>query len=148
MSKWRMLIINGPNLNLLGVRETSMYGSDSLKTIEALCLERAEKLNIDLAFFQSNFEGELVEAIQQAHQIKDLIIINPAAYTHTSIAIRDALLAINLPLIEVHLSNIYRRETFRHHSMIRDIAIGQIAGFGKQGYLLALEAGLDYLDRT
>jgi 3-dehydroquinate dehydratase-2 len=135
-----VLILNGPNLNMLGVREPAIYGAETLDDIEALCLERAEALSIAVDFRQSNHEGELVSWIQQARGEHDGIILNAGAYTHTSIAIMDALLLMELPVIEVHLSNIFRRETFRHHSYVSPVAKGIICGFGGQGYLLALDA--------
>lgn len=140
-----LLVLNGPNLNLLGIRETALYGRKTLAEIETLCRECIQGQNVTLRFFQSNHEGILVEHIQQARGTTDLIIINPAAYTHTSVAIRDALLAVKIPVIEVHLSNIHKREPFRHHSYISDIALGQIAGFGPDGYRFAVEAGVRHL---
>jgi 3-dehydroquinate dehydratase-2 len=135
-----VLILNGPNLNMLGVREPSIYGTETLDDIEALCLERAEALNIAIDFRQSNLEGELVSWIQQARGEHDGIILNAGAYTHTSIAIMDALSVAELPVIEVHLSNVFRREAFRHHSYVSPVAKGVICGFGAHGYLLALDA--------
>ncbi|MBF0427928.1 MAG: type II 3-dehydroquinate dehydratase [Magnetococcales bacterium] len=143
--RWQILILNGPNLNLLGRREAGIYGNQTLADIESACRQRAEILGVDLDFFQSNHEGHLVERIQNASGKTDWIIINPAAYTHTSVAIRDALLAVSIPVIEVHLSNIHRREAFRHHSYISDIAEGVIAGLGADGYLYALDAGVSRL---
>ncbi|MBF0294519.1 MAG: type II 3-dehydroquinate dehydratase [Magnetococcales bacterium] len=145
-ARWRVLIVNGPNLNLLGRRETGIYGQRGLEWIESSCRERAAMLGAEVACFQSNHEGELVERIQQAMGQTDLIIINPAAYTHTSVAIRDALLAVGVPVIEVHISNIHKREPFRRHSYVSDIAEGVIAGLGVEGYLLALEGGIRRLD--
>ncbi|WP_130471342.1 type II 3-dehydroquinate dehydratase [Candidatus Magnetaquicoccus inordinatus] len=149
---WHLLIVNGPNLNLLGQREEGIYGQLTLADIEAGCRTRLAQLQSSLViekasldFFQSNHEGVLVERIQEARDKTDIIIINPAAYTHTSVALRDALLAVALPVIEVHLSNIHKREPFRHHSYISDIALGQIVGLGADGYLLAVEAALRYL---
>ena len=141
----RLLVINGPNLNLLGTREASIYGRDTLADIERMCRDLARTLGAELDFFQSNHEGVLVERIQEARGRADLIIINPAAFTHTSIAIRDALLAVDLPVIEVHLSNVHKREPFRHHSYISDIALGQIIGFGPDGYRHAIEAGVSHI---
>jgi 3-dehydroquinate dehydratase II len=135
-----VLVLNGPNLNMLGVREPSIYGTETLDDIEALCLERAEALNIAVDFRQSNLEGELVSWIQQARGEHDGIILNAGAYTHTSIAIMDALSVAELPVIEVHLSNVFRREAFRHHSYVSPVAKGVICGFGAHGYLLALDA--------
>lgn len=136
----RILILNGPNLNMLGSREPEVYGTTTLADIESACQKRAGKLGLGLECRQSNSETELVEAIQQAPKAFDGIVINPGAYTHTSIAILDALLATGLPAIEVHLSNIFKRETFRHHSYVSQAAQGVICGFGAQGYLMALDA--------
>lgn len=135
-----ILVLNGPNLNLLGVREPQTYGRETLADIEEACLERAAELELSVDFRQSNHEGQLVDWIQEARENADGIILNAAAYTHTSIAILDALKAAELPVIEVHLSNIYRRETFRHVSYVSAAAHGVICGFGGHGYLLALDA--------
>lgn len=135
-----VLVINGPNLNMLGKREPELYGSETLDDINEKLAQAASKINITLTCFQSNSEGALVGKIQEAMGKVDGIIINPAAYTHTSVAIRDALLLHTVPVIEVHLSNIYKREEFRHHSMVSGVATGQIAGLGVQGYHLALTA--------
>ena len=135
-----ILVLNGPNLNLLGVREPKTYGSETLADIEEACLERAAALDLALDFRQSNHEGQLVDWIQEARESADGIIINAGAYTHTSIAILDALRACELPIIEVHLSNIFAREAYRHHSYISSIARGVICGFGAQSYILALDA--------
>lgn len=135
-----ILIINGPNLNLLGKREPDTYGKKTMDELNKELKKYARDNNINLKIFQSNHEGDIVGEVQNAAAKVDFIIINPAAYTHTSIAIRDALLAVHIPAIEVHLSNIYKRETFRHRSLISDIAVGQISGFGTEGYFLALEA--------
>lgn len=136
----RILVLHGPNLNLLGQREASIYGSTSLEEINRLIKEEADKLGLEVTTLQSNYEGRLVEAIQDARGKYDLIIINPAAYTHTSIALRDAILAVDIPVIEVHISNIYKREAFRQKSYIADVAVGQICGFGINSYLLAIRA--------
>ena len=136
----KVLVIHGPNLNLLGLREPEIYGKTTLEEIDAGLKQRGQDLGILVETFQSNHEGALVDRIQQAAGRFDGIIINPAAFTHTSVAIRDALLFLNLPAIEVHLSNIHKREAFRRRSMITDIVTGQILGLGFQGYLLALEA--------
>ena len=136
----KILVIHGPNLNMLGKREPEVYGSDSLADINGRIEAEAGLLGLETEFFQSNSEGEIVSAIQNAMGSVSLIIINPAAYTHTSVAIRDALLAVNLPVIEVHLSNIHKREAFRKESFVSDIAIGQITGFGAYGYILAIKA--------
>ena len=136
----RVLLLNGPNLNLLGSREPRLYGSRTLEDIITECRKKADSLGITLDARQSNHEGELVGWIQEAVKTCRGIIINAGAYTHTSVAIRDALLAGSLPIIEVHLSNLYKREEFRHTSLISDIAAGGIFGLGSIGYLLALEA--------
>lgn len=139
-----ILVVNGPNLNLLGTREREHYGSDTLLAIEARLMERAKRARVKLATYQSNSEAELVERIHQAGREKvDFIIINPAAYTHTSVAMRDALAAVGIPFIEVHLSNVFARETFRQRSYFTDIAVGIISGLGAKGYELALEFALE-----
>jgi len=136
----KVLLINGPNLNMLGRREPEIYGHETLDDINRRLLDQATALSIDLECFQSNYEGAIVEKIQETMGKVQGIIINPAAYTHTSVAIRDALVLHSVPVIEVHLSNIYKREEFRHHSMVSGVATGQIAGLGVQGYSLALTA--------
>lgn len=137
----RILVLNGPNLNLLGQREPEQYGSSTLTQVNERMLSLSIELGDDLTFFQSNHEGELIDAIHDAQSNKiDFIIFNPAAYTHTSIALRDALLAVDIPFIEVHLSNVYQRESFRHQSYFSDIAVGVICGFGVHGYEMALIA--------
>ena len=133
-----ILVIHGPNLNMLGKREPELYGQTTLDDINSSLKKQGEKLGLTVETFQSNHEGELVEKIQSAMDGCHGIIINPAAYTHTSVAVRDALLLLSVPIIEVHLSNIYKREPFRHRSMIADIAAAQISGFGMIGYGLAL----------
>jgi 3-dehydroquinate dehydratase-2 len=135
-----ILVLNGPNLNLLGLREPDIYGHETLSDIEEACLERAVELGLSLDFRQSNSEGQLVDWIQEARQTADGIILNAGAYSHTSIALLDALNAAELPVVEVHLSNIFRREGFRHHSYVSQAARGVICGFGGQGYELALAA--------
>jgi 3-dehydroquinate dehydratase-2 len=135
-----ILILNGPNLNLLGVREPQVYGTATLADIEEACLERAAALGLEIEFRQSNHEGQLVDWIQEARENAHGIIINPGGYTHTSVAILDALRAADLPVIEVHISNIHRREPFRQRSYVSQAATGTIAGFGSHGYVLALEA--------
>lgn len=144
----KILVINGPNLNLLGKREPEIYGAETLDGVNSSLQDAALAIKAALEFFQSNSEGELVDAIQGAAGIFDGIIINPAAYTHTSIAIRDAIAAVALPTVEVHLSNIYSREEFRHNSFIAPVAIGQISGFGSAGYKLALEGLVGYLKKN
>ncbi len=140
----RIFVINGPNLNMLGTRQPEIYGRDTLASIESDCRTKAAELKLEIAFFQSNHEGEIVTAIQQARGNFDAIIINPAAYSHTSVAILDALLACDMPVVEVHLSNIHRRDEFRHFSYVSKAADGVICGFGKQGYLLAIEAAASF----
>ena len=136
----RVLVLNGPNLNLLGTREPGTYGAETLKDIEALCKAAAAELDLSLDFRQSNHEGELVTWIQDARKTADGILINPAAYSHTSVAIHDALRAVSLPVAEVHLTNIHQREAFRHHSYVSSVAFGVICGVGSLGYKLALMA--------
>lgn len=136
----RILVIHGPNLNLLGRREPEIYGSLTLQQINAALEELAAELGCVLTFVQSNSEGTLVDAVQGACGSADAILINPAAYTHTSVALRDAMAAVAIPFVEVHLSNVYRREEFRHHSYLAPLAIGQISGFGLDSYLLGLRA--------
>jgi 3-dehydroquinate dehydratase-2 len=140
IDKSTVLVIHGPNLNLLGKREPGIYGTLTLDEINEKMLVKAKTLGIELEFVQSNHEGVIVDAIQQATGCYTCIIINAAAFTHYSIAIRDALAAISVPAIEVHLSNIYKREAFRHHSVISAVVQGQISGFGVDSYILALEA--------
>jgi 3-dehydroquinate dehydratase-2 len=135
-----VLVLNGPNLNLLGTREPEVYGRTTLADIEADCAARAAELGLALAFRQSNSEGALVDWIQEAPDSHGAIVINPAAYSHTSVAILDALKAVDLPVVEVHLSNIHRRETFRGHSYVSKAALGVICGFGPRGYIMALDA--------
>jgi len=139
------LLVNGPNLNLLGVREPGVYGSDSLETINSEVAARAAALGCSVDFFQSNSEGGIVDRLHSAMGQYDGLIINPGAYTHYSIAIRDAIAAVKLPAVEVHLSNVYGREEFRHTSVIAPVCVGQIAGLGKIGYSLALEALMEAL---
>ncbi|WP_416054143.1 type II 3-dehydroquinate dehydratase [Oceanibaculum sp.] len=135
-----IMILNGPNLNMLGVREPAIYGRETLGDIEDACRAMAEDLDLGIDFRQSNHEGELVSWIHEARDSADGIVINAGAYTHTSVAILDALTLAELPVIEVHLSNIYKRESFRHHSYISPVAHGVLCGFGGQGYVLALQA--------
>lgn len=136
----KILLLNGPNLNMLGVREPAVYAKASLAEIEADCSKHAAALGLSLVAFQSNSEGELVDRIQAAHGDCDGIVINPGAYSHTSVAILDALLAVGLPVIEVHISNIHKREAFRHHSYVSRAASGVLCGFGPGGYIMALDA--------
>jgi len=135
-----IIIINGPNLNLLGEREQSQYGSITFDQLKENCLSKAKELNVNLDFFQSNIEGEIVTIIQETKNKSDGLIINAAGFTHTSVAIRDALNIYKKPIIELHISNIYKREKFRHKSLISDIATGGIFGLGDNGYILAIIA--------
>ncbi|ENM5914144.1 type II 3-dehydroquinate dehydratase [Vibrio mimicus] len=141
-AKSRILVLNGPNLNLLGLREPTHYGSQTLEQIVSTLRDQAQKAGIELEHLQSNREYELIEAIHQAFGKVDFIIINPAAFTHTSVALRDALLGVAIPFIEVHLSNVHAREPFRHHSYLSDKAQGVICGLGAQGYEFALSAAI------
>ena len=134
----KIIIINGPNLNLLGEREQSQYGSTTFKELKVNCLKKANEIGIELEFIQSNVEGELVNLIQDARKEYDGMVINAAGFTHTSVAIRDALDLFKKPIIELHISNIYKREEFRHKSLISDIATGGIFGLGAEGYILAI----------
>ena len=136
----KVLVLNGPNLNLLGTREPEIYGSTTLKDIETMMAERAQAAGIAIDFYQSNHEGSLVDKIQEANHNYDYIIFNAAAFTHYSIALRDAVAAIDVPLIEVHISNIHKREEFRHQSVLAPVAMGQICGLGIESYMAAMEA--------
>jgi 3-dehydroquinate dehydratase-2 len=138
----KILFLNGPNLNLLGQREPEIYGHTTLTDIEAKVRERAAELKVEIDFRQSNLEGELVGWIQQAKGKSDVIVINAAAYTHTSIALRDAIAAGGVPTIEIHLSNVHAREEFRHKSLIAPVCRGQITGFGQKSYILGIEAAI------
>lgn len=142
---FHVLVLHGPNLNLLGIREQSVYGDASLKTINAAITKLAKQEGIRVQIKQSNLEGELVTWIQEARRRFDAIVINPAGYTHTSVAIRDAIAAAAIPTVEVHLTNIYKREEFRQRSYIAGVALGQISGFGPIGYLLGIQAVLQHL---
>lgn len=138
----KILIIHGPNLNLLGQREPNVYGNINLNEINKNLETKAKELGVEIKIVQSNHEGEIVDTIQHTLNWANCIIINPGAYTHTSIAIRDAIAAVNIPTIEVHISNIYKREDFRQKSFIAPVAVGQITGFGEHSYYLALEAAV------
>ena len=141
----RIYVIEGPNLNMLGQRETTLYGAVTLPDLHRELIKRGHDLGVEVECFQSNHEGEIVGVIQEAREKADFIIINAAAYTHTSVAIRDALLAAAVPAIEVHITNIYAREEFRHKSLLADVVRGQITGLGTFGYQLALRAAYHYL---
>ena len=143
----KILVIHGPNLNLLGTREVDVYGNVTIADINILMEKKAKAMNVSLNIVQSNHEGEIVEAIGNARGKFDAILINPAAYTHTSVAIRDAISAVDIPTVEVHLSNIYAREEFRHTSLIAPVAKGQVSGFGKMSYILGLEAIVSLLKK-
>jgi len=147
-AKFRLLVINGPNLNMLGKREPEKYGTQSLDEIMAELSTVATRYHVDLTHFQSNSEAALIERIHAAWQAVDCIIINPAAFTHTSVALRDALLSVNIPFYEVDLSNVHAREAFRHHSYFSDVAQGVIVGLGAMGYKVALEAAVNRLQNT
>ncbi|MGB3401243.1 MAG: type II 3-dehydroquinate dehydratase [Microcoleaceae cyanobacterium] len=142
---YSILVLHGPNLNLLGQREPETYGKITLREIDRMLTEEAHALQVNLSITQSNHEGALVDAIQASQDQYQGLLINAAAYTHTSVAIRDAIAAVNLPTVEVHLSNIYRRESFRHHSYIAPIAIAQVSGFGAESYRLGLQGLVTYL---
>jgi 3-dehydroquinate dehydratase-2 len=142
-----VLILNGPNLNLLGTRQPEVYGATSLADVEALCATAAEQLGLSVTCAQSNHEGVLIDLIHAAKGVHAGIVLNAGAYTHTSIALMDAIASVELPVIEVHLSNIHAREPFRHKSFIAPVAVGQICGFGPKGYLVALDALVDHLSK-
>ncbi|WP_224779423.1 type II 3-dehydroquinate dehydratase [Leucobacter sp. Psy1] len=150
MERPHILVLNGPNLNLLGTREPGLYGTVTLADVESLVRRRAEELGYDISFAQSNHEGELIDRIHAARGISAGVVINPGAYTHTSIAIRDALLGTQLPFVEVHVTNVHRRESFRHHSYLSDVAEAVLVGVGTRGWVYGIEiiAGLDAADQT
>lgn len=139
----RVLVLNGPNLNLLGQREQAVYGTTTLQDINNNLEKTAKELGVEISFFQSNCEGALIDALHNAKKEKDAVILNAGAYTHTSVAIRDAIAAIEIPVIEVHLSNVHKREEFRHKSLISAVCVGVICGFGEKSYYLALQALLN-----
>ena len=146
-AKFKVLVLNGPNLNMLGKREPEIYGSQTLDQIIEKLSITAQKINIELQHLQSNAEDELIDKIHQSFNSVDFIIINPAAFTHTSVALRDALLSVNIPFVEVHLSNVHAREAFRKHSYFSDVAMGVICGLGSKGYDYALEAANAFLEK-
>ncbi|CAI0817827.1 type II 3-dehydroquinate dehydratase [Serratia ficaria] len=146
--KFHILLLNGPNLNLLGTREPEKYGSTTLTEIVNGLENQASALDITLSHLQSNAEHRLIDRIHQARGNTDFILINPAAFTHTSVALRDALLAVQIPFIEIHLSNVHAREPFRHHSYLSDVAVGVICGLGADGYTFALQAAVNRLSKT
>jgi 3-dehydroquinate dehydratase-2 len=139
-------VFNGPNLNMLGLRQPAIYGSATLDDVEALCAETAERLGVGIDFRQTNGEGELISWIHECRGRAAGIVINPAGYSHTSVALLDALMAVELPVVEVHISNIHKREPFRHHSYVSQAAVGVICGFGIRGYAMALTALADLLE--
>jgi 3-dehydroquinate dehydratase-2 len=147
-TKFNILVLNGPNLNMLGKREPTIYGSLTLAEIMTNLASMANEFNVQLSHKQSNAEHSLLEEIHASFERIDFIIINPAAFTHTSVALRDALLSVNIPFIEVHLSNVHAREPFRQHSYLSDIAIGVISGLGAKGYEYALAAAIDWLEKN
>jgi 3-dehydroquinate dehydratase-2 len=144
----RISLIHGPNINLLGLREPEIYGKDVFDEINRKIKQRAQQLDIEARILQSNHEGEIIDAIHQAREWADALIINPGAYTHYSYAIRDAITAVRLPAIEVHISNVHAREEFRRHSVISPVVVGQIVGLGSYGYLLALEAAKEMVEQS
>jgi len=143
-----ILILNGPNLNLLGTRQPELYGNTTLEQIEGLCVDKGRDSGCDITCVQSNHEGILIESIHAARGVHDGIILNAGAFTHTSVALMDAISSVEVPVVELHLSNIHAREEFRHKSYIAPVAVGQICGFGPYGYRLAIDAILDHLGKT
>ncbi len=148
LSAYSILVINGPNLNMLGIREPGIYGHETLKDLEDRLTAVAKELGTSIEFFQSNSEGDIVTKIQQSRETVDFLLLNAGAYTHTSVAIRDAISGIDMPFYEIHISNVHRREEFRHFSYLSDIAVGVIAGFGLNGYEYALRSAVQYLNRS
>lgn len=147
MAKYSILVVNGPNLNLLGTREPQIYGYETIVDLENNLKEVAKELDVSLECFQSNSEGDIVTKIQNSNKKVDFILLNAGAYTHTSVAIRDAFAGIDMPFYEIHISNVHKREEFRHHSYLSDVAVGVIVGFGLDGYEYALRGAVRFLDR-
>lgn len=145
MSAKKVLVLLGPNLNMVGIREKGVYGDETAESINSQILERAKQLGYECDIFQSNHEGDLIDRIHEAHERYDGVVINAGALTHYSYALRDAIASVHIPFVEVHMSNIYAREEFRHHSVISPVCVGQIAGFGKNSYFLALSALSDLM---
>ena len=143
----KILVINGPNINMLGIREPDIYGKSTYNNLIGMISEHAAKRGIEVEFYQSNHEGDIVDTIQKSYKKVDFILLNAGAYTHTSVAIRDALAGIDMPFYEIHISNVHKREEFRHHSFLSDVAVGVIVGFGLDGYEFALRGAVRYLDR-
>lgn len=141
----KILVVHGPNLNMLGRREVEIYGNMSLEKVNESVRDLAKELGVEVDIFQSNSEGTLIDRIQDAYGRYDAIVINPGGYTHTSVALRDAVAATGIPAIEVHISNIHRREEYRHHSFVAEVAVGQITGFGMDSYLLGLRAAVEFI---
>jgi len=144
----RILIIHGPNLNLLGTRERAVYGDATMETVNSSCISHGKSIGYEVDTFQSNSEGDIIDAIHKAPSGFDGVVINPGAYTHTSVAIRDAIAAVDIPFVEVHLSNIYSREEFRHRSVTAPVCVGQICGFGPASYILGIEALKSVLEKN
>ncbi|MDH2896605.1 type II 3-dehydroquinate dehydratase [Rahnella variigena] len=144
---YKIAVFNGPNLNLLGTREPETYGHDTLTTIEKLCHQTGESCGATIEFFQTNHEGDLIDRIQACRGTVDAIVLNAAAWTHTSVAIRDAVTAVSLPLYEVHITNVHKRDAFRHHSFLSDVSVGVICGFGIQGYEYAIRQAVVNLNK-
>jgi 3-dehydroquinate dehydratase-2 len=148
LAKYSILVVNGPNLNLLGTREPEIYGHETIVDLENMLKKVAGELDVELECYQSNHEGDIVDKIQNSRNKVDFILLNAGAYTHTSVAIRDALAGIDMPFYEIHISNVHKREEFRHHSFLSDVAVGVIVGFGLDGYEFALRGAVRFLDRN